>query len=304
MRISYLKLGIIPIAARYCLAMSLTGIIAQTPVGMKQLYAKLGRCRSAAPMRLAAATLALAMPFAAASQNNAQNEANDPLTPKMAFEMHDYVQPIMSERPDDGAHQFYVRNVLPHDTLGFDQIARASLPLISNSWGSQGAWNGIGDLTVYDMAIAYLGTTKLGAGPLFVAPTASAPALGSGKWQGGAQTVVSARHEWGLTALLSSYQQAFDGSLQTLTIQPFLFVDLASGYYLRSTGISTSNLGLNSVVPVGLGLGRVFERSDGRAVNVFVEPQYSVLQTGAGVPSFQVFAGVVLQFPVHGETRR
>ena len=265
-------------------------IIAQTPVGMKQLCA--------------VAALTLAMPFAAAGQNNSQNEANDPLTPKMAFQMHDYVQPIMSERPDDGAHQFYLRHVMPHEMLDLDWLSRVSLPLISNSWGPHGTSNGIGDLTMYDMAIAHLGGTKLGAGPLLVAPTASAPALGSGKWQGGVQTVVTARHDWGLGALLSSYQQAFDGKLQTLTIQPLLFLDLEGGYYLRSTGISTFNLGLNSVVPVGLGLGHVFERKDGRVLNVFVEPQYSVLQTGAGVPSFQVFAGVVLQFPIRGEARR
>ncbi len=271
-------------------------IIAQAPVGMKQLRAALWR---------AVAALALAVPATtAAARDSSQNEANDPLTPKTAFQVHDYAQPILSGRPEEGAHQLYLRHVQPHDTLGVDQIARASLPLIANSWGPHGAWNGIGDLTVYDMAIAYLGKTKLGAGPLVVAPTASAPALGSGKWQGGAQTVVSAKHDWGLSALLTSYQQAFDGTLQTLTIQPLLFLNLDGGYYLRSTGISTFNLGHNSVVPMGLGLGRVFERSDGRVVNVFVEPQYSVVQTGPGVPSFQVFAGIVLQFPVRSGTRR
>ncbi|GEP61491.1 hypothetical protein RSO01_86570 [Reyranella soli] len=269
-------------------------IIAQDPVGMKQRR----RYRWAAALWRAVAVLALAAPATTAAKDDSQNEANDPLTPKMAFQVHDYAQPILSERPEAGAHQLYLRHVLPHDALGVDQIARASLPLIANSWGPHGAWNGIGDFTVYDMAIAYIGQTKLGAGPLATAPTASAPALGSGKWQGGAQTVVSAAHDWGLSALLSSYQQAFDGTLQTLTIQPLLFLNLDGGYYLRSTGISTFNLGHNSVVPVGLGLGRVFERPDGRVVNVFVEPQYSVLQTGPGVPAFQIFTGVVLQFPV------
>ena len=275
-------------------------IIAQDPVGMKQLR----RRRWVGALWRAVAVLALAAPATAAAKDNSQNEANDPLTPKMAVQAHDYVQPVMSGQPEHGAHQLYLRHVVPHETLGIDQIARASLPLIANSWGPDGAWNGIGDLTVYDMAIAHIGKTKLGAGPLVVAPTATAPALGSGKWQGGAQTVVSAKHDWGLTALLSSYQQSFDGNLQTLTLQPLLFLNLADGYYLRSTGISTFNLGRNSVVPVGLGLGRVFERSDGRVVNVFVEPQYSVLQTGVGVPSFQVFAGVILQFPVQAHGRR
>jgi hypothetical protein len=277
---------------------SIAHIIAQDPVGMKPLRAALWRA-----VAVTVAIGALATPATAPAQSNSQNEANDPLTPKMAFQAHDYVQPILSGRPEDGAHQLYLRHVLPHDTLGFDQIARVSLPLIANSWGPHGAWNGIGDLTIYDMAIAYLGQTKLGAGPLATAPTASAPALGSGKWQAGVQTVISAQHEWGLSALLSSYQQAFDGSLQTLTIQPLLFLNLDGGYYLRSTGISTFNLGLNSVVPVGLGLGRVFERADGRVVNIFVEPQYSVLQTGPGVPAFQIFTGIVLQFPVRRSGR-
>lgn len=269
-------------------------IIAQDPVGMKQRR----RWRWAAALWRAVAVLALAAPATTVAKDNSQNEANDPLTPKMAFQVHDYTQPILSERPESGAHQLYLRHVLPHDTLGIDQIARASLPLIANDWGPHGAWNGIGDFTIYDMAIAYVGRTKLGAGPVATAPTATAAALGSGKWQAGVQTVVSAAHDWGLSALLSSYQQAFDGTLQTLTIQPLLFLNLDGGYYLRSTGISTFNLGQNSVVPVGLGLGRVFERSDGRLVNVFVEPQYSVVQTGRGVPAFQIFTGVILQFPV------
>ena len=165
---------------------SIAHIIAQALVGMKHLRAALWR---------AVAVLALAASATAAAQTNShnganpQNEANDPLTPKMAFQAHDYTQPILSGRPEDGAHQLYLRNIQPHDLLGFDQIARASLPLISNSWGPHGTSNGIGDFTIYDMAIAYLGKTKLGAGPLFTAPTASAPALGSGKWQGGVQTV-------------------------------------------------------------------------------------------------------------------
>lgn len=264
-------------------------IIAQDPVGMKQLRAMLW---------WAVAVVALTLPATTSAKDNSQNEANDPLAPKMAVQVHDYTQPVLSQRPEDGAHQLYLRYLLPHDTLGVDQIARASLPLIANSWGPHGAWNGIGDFTIYDMAIAYLGQTKLGAGPVATAPTASAAALGSGKWQAGVQTVISAAHDWGLSALLSSYQQAFDGTLRTLTIQPLLFLNLEGGYYLRSTGISTFNLGQNSVVPVGLGLGRVFERSDGRLVNVFVEPQYSVVQTGPGVPAFQIFTGVILQFPV------
>ena len=44
--------------------------------------------------------------------------------------------------------------------------------------------------------------------------------------------------------------------------------------------------------------GPVFELPGGASLNTFVEPQYSVIQSGRGVPSFQVFAGVVAQLPV------
>jgi len=44
-----------------------------------------------------------------------------------------------------------------------------------------------------------------------------------------------------------------------VTAQPLLFYNLGDGFYLRSTGIVSFSLGQNAVVPVGLGLGSVFE---------------------------------------------
>ena len=245
-----------------------------------------------------AVIVACLAPSLASADNNQQNDANNPLTRKIAVQTQDYVQPVLSGRPGEGANQFLLRSVVPHDTLGFSQIARASMPVVASSWGPRGAWNGIGDLTIFDMALLSVGKGEVGAGPLVVAPTASAPALGPGKWQWGVQSVLSVPHAWGLTSLLSSYQQSFEGTLQTLTVQPLLFLNLADGYYLRSTGLATFNLGVNSVVPVGLGLGRAFDVDNGRVLNLFVEPQYSVVQTGPGVPSFQVYVGANLQFPV------
>ena len=268
-------------------------IFAQIPVGMKRL-----RAAMLAALAATAAPVAAQEAQTAESRNGQQNDANNPLTPKAALQMQDYVQPILSGQPWAGANQFYLRGVMPHDTFGLPQLARASMPVVANAWGPHGAWNGIGDLTIFDMAVHKFGERKIGAGPLVVAPTASDRSLGAGKWQLGVQTVMSMPHSWGLTSLLSAYQQSTDGYLQTLTLQPLVFVNLADGYYLRSTGIATFNLGFNSVVPVGLGIGRAIERPNGRVINVFVEPQYSVLQTGAGVPSFQVFTDVNLQFPL------
>lgn len=242
--------------------------------------------------------LVTAQAMAQAGADNPQNSSNDPLTPRMAFEFHNYAQPVLAERPGSGADQGYFRFVLPHALFGVDQMMRASIPVVSSSWDPDRAVNGVGDLTIFDLAVHYFGTVKTGIGPLLVVPTASAPALGTSKWQAGVQAVVSAPHSWGLTTILASWQQTFDGTLQTVTAQPLLFFNLRDRFYLRSTGIASFDLGKNAVVPVGLGLGRVFELPNGARLNTFVEPQYSVIQNGPGVPSFQVFAGAVIQLPV------
>jgi hypothetical protein len=207
-------------------------------------------------------------------------------------------------RPFSGADQAFLRFVLPHDAFDVEQMMRVSMPVVSSSWDPQSAVNGVGDLTAFDMAVFHFNSAKIGAGPLVVVPTASAPALGASRWQAGVQTVVSVPHSWGLTTMLASYQQTFDGKLRTLTVQPLLFYNLGDGFYLRSSGISSFGLGKNAVVPVGLGLGHVFELPTGTSINTFIEPQYSVVQSGLGVPSFQIFAGVVIQLPFKPHRKR
>ncbi len=258
-----------------------------------------GRIRTWA-LLLAKLSLSLlpAQAMAQTSVDNLQNSSNDPLTPKMAFEFHNYAQPVLTDRPASGADQGYFRFVLPHASFGLDQMMRASMPVVASAWDPERAINGVGDLTIFDLVVHYFGSVKTGVGPLLVVPTASSPSLGTSKWQAGVQAVVSAPHSWGLTTILASYQQTFDGRLQTVTAQPLLFYNLRDRFYLRSSGIASFDLGKNAVVPVGLGLGRVFELPNGASLNTFVEPQYSVIQNGPGVAAFQVFAGVVIQLPV------
>ena len=247
---------------------------------------------------LVAGLLAVAGPAAAEpADSDGVNDANNPLTQKSTILLQNYWQPILNGQPSRGADQLLVRGVLPHDALGVPQLFRATLP-VAMTYGPDGATAGLGDATIFDLPMFFIDKVKIGVGPLVVVPTSTSRALGAGKWQAGGQMVVSAAHPWGLTAGFVSYQQSFENSLQTITAQPLLFYNLPDGYYLRSSGIATFNLGARtSVLPVGLGLGRVFDRPDGTVVNVYLEPQYSVLQTGRGVPSFQVLLGFNIQFP-------
>ncbi|WP_425069295.1 hypothetical protein [Reyranella sp.] len=243
-----------------------------------------------------AAALLLGMALAPAEAQ--QNVANNPLTDIPAIQVQNYLQPVMSGQPISGADQPFLRGILPHDTFGWPQLLRASLATGTTVWGPAGTESGLGDLTLFDVPLFQLDNAKLGIGPLLILPTATSPALGERKWQAGAQAVVSAPYDWGLLAALVAYQQAFDGSARSLTIQPFLFYNLTDGFYLRSSGITAIDFGRQrAVVPVGLGLGRVRRLADGNVLNMYLEPQYSVVQSGPGQPSFQIFAGFNIQFP-------
>ncbi len=243
-----------------------------------------------------AAALLLAMALSPAAAQ--QNVANNPLTDIPAIQVQNYLQPVMSGQPGSGADQPFLRGILPHDTFGWPQLMRASLATSTTVWGPAGTESGLGDLTLFDVPLFQLANAKMGIGPLLILPTATSPALGERKWQAGVQGVVSAPYDWGLLAALVAYQQAFDGSARSLTIQPFLFYNLENGFYLRSSGITTIDFGRQrAVVPVGFGLGRVKRLEDGNVLNMYLEPQYSVVQSGIGQPSFQVFAGFNIQFP-------
>ena len=244
----------------------------------------------------AAAALLLGMALSPAAAQ--QNVANNPLTDIPAIQVQNYLQPVMSGQPVSGADQPFLRGILPHDTFGWPQLMRASLATGTTVWGPAGTESGLGDLTLFDVPLFQLANAKLGIGPLLIVPTATSPALGERKWQAGAQAVVSAPYDWGLVAALVAYQQAFDGSARSLTIQPFLFYNLTDGFYLRSSGITAIDFGRQrAVVPVGLGLGHVRRLADGNVLNLYLEPQYSVVQSGPGQPSFQIFAGFNIQFP-------
>ena len=227
-----------------------------------------------------------------------QNVANNPLTDIPAIQLQNYFQPLLSGLPGSGADQPFLRGVIPHDTFGWRQLMRVSMAAGTTAWGPAGTESGLGDLTLFNVPLIELANARMGIGPLVVLPTATSPALGERKWQVGAQGVVSAPYAWGLAAALVAYQQAFDSSARSLTVQPILFYNLTDGFYLRSSGIATVDFGRqNAVVPVGLGLGRVVQLGDGNLLNMYLEPQYSVVQSGLGQPSFQVFAGFNIQFP-------
>ncbi|MFJ1269873.1 hypothetical protein ACD661_15025 [Legionella lytica] len=109
-------------------------------------------------------------------------------------------------------------------------------------------------------------SVSAGVGPLIAAPTANPSELGSGKWQGGLTAVYfnaeSVKIQYGG---LVTYQTDFAGAhnrthTSLMAIQPFGFIQLGKGFYLRSAPIWVFDFKNDRhAIPLGMGLGKVIQ---------------------------------------------
>jgi hypothetical protein len=236
----------------------------------------------------------------AAATTPSSTDANNPLAKFTAFNVHNYYIPALSEMDNQNANTFWLRYAQPFGRWLF----RGSLPASRVPTGVGETTSGLGDFNAF---AAYLFDTgdpalSVGVGPLVVAPTASEDETGSGKWQGGLSAIYfnskSSTLQWGG---LVTWQTDFAGDddrpgTNVLAVQPFYFVQLGKGLYVRGSAVAVFNLETDSYnVPVGLGLGKVVPTS-GAVFNIFVEPQFTILDRGAGQPELQIFVGFNTQF--------
>src|SRR5271156_4926105 len=128
---------------------------------------------------------------------NDTNAANNPAHPLLSVDLQNYFVPSPEGFPGRIGNQGLLRVSVPIDTT-------ASVQGDPNT--------GVGDLTIYDWVLFKEHGTTVGVGPLIAAPTARGEVYGSGKWQAGVAGLVVAPHNWGLLALVATYQHSFSGN--------------------------------------------------------------------------------------------
>ncbi|MEN8164181.1 MAG: hypothetical protein ABFS37_08630 [Acidobacteriota bacterium] len=239
-----------------------------------------------------------AAPLFAQDGGNAAANANNPLANMVAFNVQNY---YMSDLygTDESANTAWLRYARPFGKF----LLRASLPISTMPTpGKVDSTSGLGDFNAF---AAYLmsdesSPVQIGVGPLIAAPTATEDALGADVWQAGAAAVYfnasSPVVQWGG---LLTYQTDFagDGGDTSLAVlQPFLFLQLGKGTYLRSASSWVFDLENDSYsVPLGFGIGKVVQKGT-TVFNMFIEPQFTILHDGVGQPEFQIFTGLNFQF--------
>ena len=230
--------------------------------------------------------------------------ANNPLANMTALNFQDYYIGEFTES-DKGGNQFWIRFAKPVSIGKTDWIVRASLPVNTYPTPPNGSTEtGLGDFNIFAAYLIDVGNpaVSFGIGPLLTAPTASEDALGSEKWSAGLANVLfngrSKKFQWGY---LLTWQHSFagDGDRADVNVgafQPFAFYQLGKGWYLRAAPIWVYNFENDSYgIPLGAGIGRAIKKGN-VVYNIFVEPQCSVADDGAGQPEWQIFLGLNLQF--------
>jgi hypothetical protein len=248
----------------------------------------------------------LGMPIGdAVAQSSADdaNKSNNPLNLAPSFNFQNYYTPSLFG-VSGHTNSLLLRPTIPVGPIGpigVPQIFRATVPVSNGPDPAGGYKTGLGDINLFDIFLLSQSDVQFGVGPLITAPTATAPTLGSGKWQAGLAAVAVSATKARLLGALVQWQHSFAGqssrpTTQSLTVEPFGIFNLPGGWYVRSTGIWTFDLQHGDYyIPVGLGGGKAW-KSGSIIYNAFIEPQYSVAHSGAGVPQFTIFAGLNLTF--------
>ena len=269
-------------------------------VGLLSVLGQAARGQQPSTVQLPAATIAEEPPKSPGAPSESEvATANNPIAPMNAIYFQNYYAPTVYGFPGSD-------NLLDFRTLVVSgrQIIRATLPIASGEDGNGNQQSGLGDFNVFDAirVSPEKSTDVLAVGPMLVAPTATNRSLGQGKWQAGLAAVgIHALSGGSLLIGIFTWQHSFAGEerrsgAQVATFQPIAALSIGGGYYVRSSGIWSFDIGNNrTVIPVGLGFGKVFKAGNA-LVNAFIEPQFTVYHHGAGLPSFQLFSGLNFQF--------
>ena len=239
----------------------------------------------------------------------------DPLTTLPQISLKDAFIPA-----NYGTHvqtnQFIIRPIIPrlpqYSLFPLVQLIRPTFSLVTVPSARGGTRTELGDTQLFDIAVLPWPSRAtgllLGAGPMFVFPTATSRSAGQAAWQAGpAIGAVYKGIPWLVAGLRSAgadllrLHLAQSATSNTIQFQPALAVHVWQGWYVRSAE-ATWVCGLHrhsaTVLPLSLGIGDVIVRPGLPPLNFFVTGQWTVYRQFAPVaPQTGVNFGLTVGFP-------
>jgi hypothetical protein len=105
--------------------------------------------------------------------------ANDPTASLMSVQIQDVYAGNYHNLDDENGNTVLVRAAVPFQTAGINNIARITVPFVTDSPSRE---SGLGDIVLFDLLTFDESWGRWGIGPVLLAPTASDDSLGAGKW--------------------------------------------------------------------------------------------------------------------------
>jgi hypothetical protein len=222
-----------------------------------------GRIRAtvAAALVLCAAGAARAAEEGAAGQSLEQ-AASDPTASLMSVSVQDIFAGSYHQLDGESGNTLLLRSSLPFMTGSLAHIARATLPVVTDSPSGE---SGLSDLVLFDLVKFEQPWGRWGIGPVLLAPTATDDAIGAGKWAIGPAVGFVARSNKLMWGLFNQNLFSFAGDddredVNVSILQPIVNYSLPDKW---SVGTSEMNVTYDwerdawTVLPLGLKLAKL-----------------------------------------------
>jgi hypothetical protein len=196
------------------------------------------------------------------------NQVNDPTAPLTLVQFRDILAPSVPGYDSPG-NMLQIEPVLPifsSRLLPFDQLLKMTLPVTTTP--NPGSQTGLGDVSLFDVVTVKQSWGRWGLGPALVFPTASATALGQGKWQAGPAVAVICTGIKGLAlGVVAQNPVSFAGSssradANSLAIAPTLTFNLPDTWFVGYSDFDWTfdwKDGGRATIPVGLQTGKIIK---------------------------------------------
>ncbi len=277
------------------------------------------RCRVAAGLAVCLLCAARSLPAeeaaTAPTASNVAAEFSDPLTTLPQIFLQNAYTPD-NHGTDAATNRLTARLIVPRvpstALLPFIQLIRPSVSLVTVPEGrGEATRTEFGDAQLFDLGVLPWGRESgllMGAGPVFVFPTATHRTAGQGAWQVGPAFAAIYKGVPGLllgvlvqNPISFAYTDADRDPVSTLLVQPIALAYLGRGFYVKSadaTLVRGWHDGSATVLPVSLGLGYVRVREGWPPINIFASGEWTAYRRHAPVaPEWTARIGVTVAFP-------
>ena len=219
------------------------------------------RAKAAAALVLCAAHAARAAEEGSAGQSLEQ-AASDPTASLMSVSVQDIYAGSYHQLDDESGNTLLLRSSLPFATGSLEHIARATLPIVTDSLSGE---SGLSDLVLFDLVVFDKPWGRWGIGPVLLAPTATDETIGADKWAIGPAVGFVARSNklmWGLfnQNLFSFAGDSDREDVNVSILQPIVNYSLPDRW---SIGTSEMNVTYDwerdawTILPLGVKLARL-----------------------------------------------